>query len=108
MSARQKLKAVTLSFWLCGPAVAVPCTNSVFQWGRFEAAVINTNIHTDPYRDVTLNVTYTRPDASTVSFWGFYDGNNTWRVRFMPDQRWPTRVTTATPKCAPAWSRTSR
>lgn len=59
---------------------------AVLQWDRFEAAVINTNIYADPYRDVTLNVTYTRPDASIVNFWGFYDGSNTWRIRFMPDQ----------------------
>jgi len=24
-----------------------------------------------PYDDVTLNVTYRRPDTSTVAFWGF-------------------------------------
>ena len=61
-------------------------TNVVSQWGRFETAFTNTIAHADLYRDVTLNVTYTRPDNTTVSFWGFYDGGTTWRIRFMPDQ----------------------
>src|SRR5207244_6245207 len=37
----------------------VSSANSVLQWSRFEAAVINTRAYADPYRDVTLNVTYT-------------------------------------------------
>src|SRR2546426_196843 len=67
----------------------LPFPNSVLQWAqwaRFEVAVVNTRAYADPYRDVTLNVTYRRPDASSVNFWGFYDGSNTWRIRFMPDQ----------------------
>ncbi len=63
-----------------------PVTNYVARWGRFEAAITNETAYADPYRDVTLNVTYTKPDASTVNFWGFHDGSNTWRMRFMPDQ----------------------
>ncbi|MEY4386785.1 MAG: hypothetical protein RLY20_2068 [Verrucomicrobiota bacterium] len=61
-------------------------TNPVPQWGRFETSFINSSNYADPYRNVTLNVTYTKPDASTVNFWGFYDSSNTWRIRFMPDQ----------------------
>jgi hypothetical protein len=60
--------------------------SSVSKWDRFDATVTNTQTYADPYRNVTLNVTYTRPDASTVAFWGFYDGGTAWRIRFMPDQ----------------------
>lgn len=55
-------------------------------WDRFEATIPNSNSYGDPYQDVTLNVTYTRPDQSTVDFWGFYDGGAIWKIRFMPDQ----------------------
>lgn len=58
----------------------------VGQWDRFESSVTNSNPYADPCTDVTLDVTYTRPDGSEVSFWGFYDGGTTWRIRFMPDQ----------------------
>ncbi len=56
------------------------------QWDRFEAALTNAKRYRNPYNDVTLDVTYTRPDATTVDFWGFYDGSATWKIRFMPDQ----------------------
>jgi hypothetical protein len=55
-------------------------------WARFEAAVVNPKRYADPYNDVTLEVTYTRPDGSEVDFWGFYDDGDTWKLRFMPDQ----------------------
>jgi hypothetical protein len=51
-----------------------------------ERSVPNPRLYADPYRDVTLEVTYTRPDGMTVPFWGVYDGGNTWKIRFMPDQ----------------------
>ncbi|MFB0524703.1 MAG: DUF5060 domain-containing protein [Phycisphaerae bacterium] len=55
-------------------------------WGRFEASINNTKRYLNPYTDVMLNVTYTKPDGSSVNFWGFYDGDTTWKIRFMPDQ----------------------
>jgi hypothetical protein len=58
----------------------------VGQWDRFEASVVNRKNYADPYRDVTLNVVYTRPDKSSVKFWGFYDGEGAWKLRCMPDQ----------------------
>ncbi len=58
----------------------------VGQWDRFERSIPNSKTYRDPYRDVSLAVTYTRPDGSKVSFWGFYDGGTTWKIRFMPDQ----------------------
>jgi hypothetical protein len=58
----------------------------VGQWERFETSVVNDRVYVDPYADVTLQVTYHRPDGSVVRFWGFYDGDDTWKARFMPDQ----------------------
>ena len=58
---------------------------AVKAWDRFETAVSNPKAYEDPFRDVTLNVTYTRPDGETVDFWGFYERDSTWKIRFMPD-----------------------
>lgn len=55
-------------------------------WGRFEIAIVHPRPYTDPYRDVTLEVTFTRPDGSTLAFWGFYDGDDTWRLAGLADQ----------------------
>lgn len=54
-------------------------------WDRFETSITNTKGYANPYRDTELIVTYTRPDGSKLQFWGFYDGNSTWTIRFMPD-----------------------
>jgi hypothetical protein len=70
---------------LAAPA-AQKGAQTVGRWDRFEVAVQNAKKYADPYRDVTLEVTFTRPDGGKVEFWGFYDGGATWRVRFMPDQ----------------------
>lgn len=68
---------------------------TVGQWDRFEASLTNATTYNDPYRDVTLNVTYTKPDGSKVNFWGFYDGGSTWRIRFMPEKlgKWSYKAT---------------
>lgn len=58
----------------------------VDRWGRFEAVVVNEKKYADPYRDVRLEVTYTRQDARHIKFWGFHDGGTTWKLRFMPGE----------------------
>jgi len=58
---------------------------TVGQWDRFEESIENTSAYSNPYKDVTLNVVYTRPDGSKVVCCGFYDGSKTWKFRFMPD-----------------------
>jgi hypothetical protein len=68
------------------PAGSISAATTVGRWDRFEVAVPNAKKYADPYRDVTLDVTFTRPDGGKVEFWGFYDGGATWRVRFMPDR----------------------
>lgn len=57
---------------------------TVGQWNRFELAIINEHRYADPYRDVTLEVTYTTPLGDQINFWGFYDEEQTWKIRFMP------------------------
>ena len=63
-----------------------PDQAAVPQWGRFEKAVPNARPYVNPYADVSLEVKLTKPDGGTAVSWGFYDGEDTWRIRFMPDQ----------------------
>jgi hypothetical protein len=67
-------------------AVLRPEAARVPRYGRFEVPVRNPRRYADPYGDVALNVVYTRPDKTTVPFWGFHDGGDVWKLRFMPDQ----------------------
>ncbi|OPZ13905.1 MAG: hypothetical protein BWZ10_01988 [candidate division BRC1 bacterium ADurb.BinA364] len=55
-------------------------------WDRFEAQIGNSKPYRDPFRDVSLDVSYIRPDGTAVGFWGFHDGGTVWKIRFMPDQ----------------------
>jgi hypothetical protein len=68
------------------PEFCADAAGHVPQWGRFEIAIDHPGAYADPYRDVTLDVTFTRPDGSTIAFWGFYDGGDTWRIRALADQ----------------------
>lgn len=81
-----------IGFSFEGRKKPTPGTNQlqVKQWSLYEASLESNRTYQDPFRDVSLETTFTRPDGSTVRFWGFYDGGQTWRIRFMPDQvgRW--------------------
>jgi hypothetical protein len=61
-------------------------TSNVKQWDRFEVVVENDRHYRDPYRDVELEMTVTKPNGEVSRFWGFHDGGSTWRFRYMPDQ----------------------
>jgi hypothetical protein len=52
----------------------------------WEVEVKNNKIYTDPLRDVTLKVKLTARDGKVFNHSGFYDGNNTWKIRFSPDE----------------------
>jgi hypothetical protein len=60
--------------------------NAVDLFGRFEKSVTNAKRYNDPYGDVTLDVVLRRPDGGEIRWWGFYDGEATWRLRYAPEQ----------------------
>ena len=86
---RSKTKHQRVS--LVAIVIAASCASAqaddlrVGQWERFELAISNSAAYKNPYQDVQLDVEYTRPDGSKVEFPGFFDGGETWRIRFMPD-----------------------
>jgi hypothetical protein len=79
------LLLIEVALLLTGPLVSA-APPKVGQWDRFETIIPNATTYADPFRDVTLQVTYTKPDGQRVEFWGFYDGSRGWKIRFMPDQ----------------------
>ena len=81
------LKLIILTIMLLSGCKSQPETGI---WQIFESSVENRRTYSNPFEDVTLDVTYTRPDGSQAEFPGFYAGNHTWKIRFMPDQtgRW--------------------
>ena len=82
-----------LGFAPMAHAVQVSVTQrseTVNRWGRFEAVLANTNRYADPYRDVRLDAVFRDAQDRPHRVMGFYDGGQSWRVRFRPDQsgRW--------------------
>jgi hypothetical protein len=54
------------------------------QWAMQEITLQSNRLYRNPFKEVALYCTFTSGSHSmTVS--GFYDGDATWRVRFMPD-----------------------
>lgn len=63
-------------------------------YGMFEATLPGPS-DGNPFQDVTLRATFTRPDRSIAKIDGFYDGDGLYRVRFMPDAIGAWRFRTA-------------
>ncbi|MBN2046902.1 MAG: DUF5060 domain-containing protein, partial [Anaerolineaceae bacterium] len=58
--------------------------HQIEQWGLFEL-VFHGSTQNNPFIDVTLQATFTHEETS-FKINGFYDGDDTYRVRFMPNQ----------------------
>lgn len=92
--ARLRLRGVAFlvfaGLWLvpCGAHTAEP----VEQWGLFEIALPGPS-DGNPFLEVEVSAVFTRGTHS-ITVPGFYDGDGTYRVRFMPDRtgqwRWVT------------------
>jgi hypothetical protein len=57
----------------------------VSKWGRFEHAFQSAIGYSNALQDVTLSVVFTSPLGETNQVYGFWDGGNTWLVRFSPN-----------------------
>jgi hypothetical protein len=56
--------------------------NDVMQNCVFELVYRSEKIYADPFNDVSVNMVVTCPDGSKKDIVGFWDGGNTWRLRF--------------------------
>ena len=71
---------------------------AVGKWEVFELTLTANSTYTNPYTDVTLTATFTSPTNNTIVMPGFWDGEQTWKVRMAPNEIgiW-SYVTTSTP-----------
>lgn len=60
--------------------------NAIPKWGRFERRFTGSGTYANPFQDVQLTVTFTSPSGEERHVNGFWDGRDTWRVRFSPDE----------------------
>jgi hypothetical protein len=67
----------------------------VEQWGAFQLTVSRCLQVENPFFDVLFKGEFTAPSGSQTQVEGFYDGDNTWKLRFCPDEvgDWQCRAT---------------
>jgi hypothetical protein len=63
---------------------AWPATYRTQQWRAVEIVLNSSHNYNDPFEDVDVTVTFTGPNHRVVSRPAFWDGGNTWKVRFAP------------------------
>jgi Domain of unknown function (DUF5060)/Protein of unknown function (DUF4038)/Domain of unknown function (DUF5605) len=86
------LQPALLSAATPSPATG-PASKTVEQWGLFELTLPGPSTG-NPFKDVTLTAAFTL-EHRTVQVTGFYDGDATYRIRFMPDAPGHWTYTTA-------------
>ncbi len=89
--------AAALQPTLAAALPSVSPTSETEQWGLFELPFKGPSTG-NPFKDVHLEATFTQ-DHRTVRVTGFYDGDATYRIRFMPDTpgAWTYRTSSNAP-----------
>jgi uncharacterized protein DUF4038/uncharacterized protein DUF5060/collagenase-like protein with putative collagen-binding domain len=65
------------------------------KWHRFEQTFKSLVAYTNPVQQASLRVEFTSPTGEAINVFGFWDGGETWRVRFAPNQigKWTYQTT---------------
>jgi hypothetical protein len=86
----------TLDTIAAGPAPVVPEAPpvSVPRWEMHEFELRGSCHVENPFRDAALVGEFTSPSGKTIITEGFYDGGDTWRLRFTPEEEgeWSYRL----------------
>lgn len=87
---RSRFALPAIAFLLLGashPSIAgKQRLQTVGQWKMFEVSITNSKSYANPFADVTLEADLKAPSGRMTKVYGFYDGEQTWRLRFMPDE----------------------
>jgi hypothetical protein len=60
---------------------------AVQQWDTYEVGLKTAETYENPFVEVSLSAVWTHPDSGrSLTVNGFYEGDNTWRIRFMPGE----------------------
>lgn len=76
------------------------CQNSqkmevVQRWNKFECVLKSSVKYNNPVQQATLMATFVSPLGEKKTVYGFWDGNDVWKIRFMPDIAGTWTFTTA-------------
>lgn len=71
----------------CDEVMSVTVYNDpsdIRQWRVAEFAFISEETYSDPFSGSVVSAVFVGPDGTEYTVPGFYDGGNTWRIRFTP------------------------
>ncbi|MBC7510150.1 MAG: DUF4038 domain-containing protein [Ferruginibacter sp.] len=68
--------------------------HNVEQWTSAEMKLTSTKTYANPFDEVEISATFTGPDGTTISRPAFWDGGNTWKIRFAPTATGDWKMTT--------------
>lgn len=81
-----KIFRLSFAVWLACLAPSLLAADPVVaKWGRFEHTFESAVKYENPLQDAMLSVVFLSPLGETNRVFGFWDGGNTWRVRFSPN-----------------------
>ena len=65
------------------------------KWSRFQGELISLKKYDNPAKDLQLKAVFNPPVGDPVLVDGFWDGENDWKIRFMPDMagEWTFNIT---------------
>jgi hypothetical protein len=76
-------------------ATAFAAEYKVQQWQAVEITLTSSVTYADPFQDVDVTATFTRPGSAAITRPAFWDGGRTWKVRFAPTQTGLWTMTTS-------------
>ena len=100
------LKIISVILVLCTLSVYLPVfaqadsivTHNYEQvelWKRTDVILKSDVTYQNPYKDVEIDATFTHEDGTKISLYGFWNGDDEWRVRFAPTKLgvWSYKIT---------------
>ena len=77
---------------------------TIKKWSIFEVTLSTSTNYNNPYLDVDVEGTFISENGDTLKIPGFWDGNDTWRVRMTPNEagKWRYTITSSDPQLTAA------
>ncbi len=95
---RKVIRAFTLGVILSTVFCTLPASGANFrgqQWQAIEIALTSSVTYADPFQDVDVTATFSRPGSKPITRPAFWDGGRTWKVRFAPPEAGLWTMTTS-------------
>lgn len=86
--------ALCLAACVVGPSLSRAAGTELPKWTRFEQSFQSSVNYDNPLQQARLTVSFVPPKGDPIKVDGFWDGGQTWRVRFAPSQTGPWSYTT--------------